>query len=307
MDNIKGCIFNIVHGSFVDGHGIRTTIFLKGCPLKCVWCCNPEGQVFNPVLKVVKADCNGCGNCVSECPENAIKVESDEEKFKVKVDRKLCTNCGKCIDVCYTGALSYFGKWYTINEIFDIIKKDQIFYRASGGGVTIGGGEATWQPEYTLKLIRKCKENYIHTALDTCGYVTSADGLKALEEADLLLFDLKGMDDKQHLLGTGVSNEIILKNLTWLNSIGKEIIIRIPVIPGYTDSTENLHQTAKFLSDLKSVIRVDILPVHEFGKSKYEQIGMDYKLVDVKKISNARQEEIKAIFESYGLTTQIGG
>lgn len=301
MDNIKGCIFNIVHGSFVDGHGIRTTIFLKGCPLKCVWCCNPEGQVFNPVLKVVKADCNGCGNCVSECPENAIKVESDEEKFKVKVDRKLCTNCGKCIDVCYTGALSYFGKWYTINEIFDIIKKDQIFYRASGGG------EATWQPEYTLKLIRKCKENYIHTALDTCGYVTSADGLKALEEADLLLFDLKGMDDKQHLLGTGVSNEIILKNLTWLNSIGKEIIIRIPVIPGYTDSTENLHQTAKFLSDLKSVIRVDILPVHEFGKSKYEQIGMDYKLVDVKKISNARQEEIKAIFESYGLTTQIGG
>jgi glycyl-radical enzyme activating protein len=306
MEDIKGCIFNIVHGSFVDGHGIRTTIFMKGCPLKCVWCCNPEGQAFNPELRVVEADCNGCGKCVPACPEKAIKVESNEGKFKISVDRKACNDCGKCIDVCFTGALSYYGKWYTVDEIFKIINKDQIFYRSSGGGVTIGGGEATWHPEFVLELIKKCKENYIHTAIDTCGYVTSPAGLKCLEEADLLLFDLKGMNDEQHKLSTAVSNDIILKNLKWLDSIGKEVIIRLPIIPGHTYSDENLRKTAEFLSELKSVIRVDILPFHEFGKSKYAELGMEYKM-KANQIPIPRQEEIKALFQSYGLTTQIGG
>lgn len=306
MDNTKGLIFNIVHGSFVDGYGIRTTIFLKGCPLKCIWCCNPEGQAFNAEIRVVSADCNGCGNCVSNCPEKAISINNNADKINVNIDRNLCNNCGKCIDVCYTGALSYYGQYYTVDEMFDIIKKDEQFYRSSEGGVTIGGGEATWQPDFTLNLIRKCKENYINTAVDTCGYVTSEKGLKALEEADLLLFDFKIFDEEEHLKHTGVSNKIIKENLTKLAAMGQHIIIRVPVIPGYSDSNENLNSIAEFLANLKSIERVDILPVHEYGKAKYAEIGMEYKL-NVKPISIERQNEILNMFKGYGLNAQIGG
>lgn len=306
MDNTKGLIFNIVHGSFVDGYGIRTTIFLKGCPLKCIWCCNPEGQAFNPELRVVSADCNGCGNCISACPQKAIRLDKNEDKFDVIVDRNLCDNCGKCIDNCYTGALSFYGKYYTVDEMFNIIKKDEQFYRSTGGGVTIGGGEATWYPDFTLNLIRKCKENYINAAVDTCGYVTSEKGLKALEEADLLLFDFKIFDEEEHIKYTGVSNKIIKENLTKLAEIGQHIIIRVPVIPGYSDSNENLNSIAEFLSKLKSIERVDILPVHEYGKAKYPEIGMEYKL-NVNPISMERQKEIVDLFKGYGLNAQIGG
>jgi pyruvate formate lyase activating enzyme len=307
MDNTKGLIFNIVHGSFVDGYGIRTTIFLKGCPLKCTWCCNPEGQSFNTELRVISADCNGCGNCVSACSEKkAIKIKKEKDKFNVSVDRKLCNNCGECIDVCYTGALSFYGQYYTVDEMFDLIKKDEQFYRSSGGGVTIGGGEATWYPDFTLNLIRKCKENYINTAVDTCGYVTSENGLKALEEADLLLFDFKIFDEDEHIKYTGVSNKIIKENLKKLDAMGQSIIIRVPVIPGCSDSDENLNSIAEFLSKLKSIERVDILPVHEYGKAKYAEIGMEYKL-HVNPISIERQKEIIELFKSYGLNAQIGG
>lgn len=306
MENSRGLIFHIIHGSFVDGHGIRTTVFLKGCPLKCVWCCNPEGQAFDSELKVTASKCDGCGRCVPVCPTGAIRLTTEQGDIKLHVDRELCTNCGKCIDVCYTGALDCFGKYYTVDELFDVVKKDEQFYRSSGGGVTIGGGEATWQPEFTLQFIRKCKENYIHTALDTCGYITSADGIKALEEADLLLFDLKGMDPAEHLKHTGVSNAVILENLKRANAMGKPIIIRAPIIPGYTDSDQNLRATAEFLATLKSVIRVDLMPVHEYGKTKYEQLGKEYQL-NVQPIPQERQDEIKALFERYGLNTQIGG
>jgi glycyl-radical enzyme activating protein len=306
MDNTKGLIFNIVHGSFVDGYGIRTTIFLKGCPLKCIWCCNPEGQAFNSELRVVSADCNGCGNCVSVCQEKAININKNVDKITVNIDRNLCNNCGKCIDVCYTGALSVYGQYFTVDEMFNIIKKDEQFYRSSGGGVTIGGGEATSQPDFTLNLIRKCKENYINTAVDTCGYVTSEKGLKALEEADLLLFDFKIFDEEEHLKYTGVSNKIIKENLKKLDAMGKSIIIRVPVIPGCSDSDENLNSIAEFLSKLKSIERVDILPVHEYGKAKYPEIGMKYKL-NVNPIPVKKQKEIVDLFTGYGLNAQIGG
>lgn len=306
MDDTRGLIFNIVHGSFVDGYGIRTTIFLKGCPLKCIWCCNPEGQCFDPELRVIADDCNGCGKCSEVCPEKAISIRPEGDKFKVDVDRKKCTNCGKCIDVCYTGALNMYGKWYTVDEMFDIIKGDEQFYSSSGGGVTIGGGEATWYPDFTLNLLRKCKENYINVAVDTCGYVKSEKGMKILEEADLLLYDFKIFDEQEHIKHTGVSNKIIKENLIKLNDMGQDIIIRTPVIPGYSDSDENLKETAEFLSKLKSVSRVDILPVHEYGKAKYNEIGMEYKL-NVSPIPVERQNEILELFKSYGLNAQIGG
>ncbi|MCL6477571.1 MAG: glycyl-radical enzyme activating protein [Peptococcaceae bacterium] len=306
MNNTKGLIFQTIHGSFVDGHGIRTTVFLKGCPLRCVWCCNPEGQAFHPEIKLTSSKCNACGNCVPACPAGAIQLKPDQEGAKVRIDRKTCTNCGKCIEVCCTGALDCFGKYYSVDELFDVVKKDEQFYRSSGGGVTIGGGEATWQPAFTLQFIRKCKENYIHTALDTCGYTTSPEGIKCLEEADLLLFDLKDMDPERHLKNTGVSNGPILENLKRLNAMGKPIIIRMPIIPGYNDADENLQAAAEFLTTLKSVERIDLMLVHEYGKVKYEQLGKEYKL-NIKPIPQERQDELKALFERCGLNVQIGG
>jgi len=306
MDELKAPIFHIIHGSFVDGYGIRTTVFLKGCPLQCIWCCNPEGQKFQPELKVTAAKCNGCGNCIPVCPEQAISLAEEEGTTKLRIDRQRCTNCFKCMDVCYTGAMERFGEYYTVDELFEVIKKDEQFYRSSGGGVTIGGGEATCYAPFVLELIKKCKEHYIHTAVDTCGFVTTPEGIKVLEEADLLLYDVKGIDEKEHIANTGVSNKVILDNLKRLDSIGKPMFIRVPVIPGYTDSDETLEAIATLLGSLKSVERVDIMAVHEFGKVKYEQLGMEYKL-NVQAIPPERQEKIKALFEAHGLKTQLGG
>ena len=306
IKNEQGLVFHIIHGSFVDGNGVRTTVFLKGCPLRCIWCCNPEGQKGNPEIKFTASHCNGCGKCVAACAANAIVLDSKREDDRLRIDRERCTNCGKCMEVCHTGALDCFGKYFTLDELFDVIKRDEQYYRESGGGVTIGGGEPTFQPLFTLKFLRKCKENDIHVALDTCGYTTTCEGFKALEEADLLLFDAKGVDPEKHLKNTGVSNKTILKNLKKLNAMRKPIIIRVPLIPGYTDSTKEIEVTAKFLSKLKHVERVDLLAVHEYGKMKYVQLGKDYRL-NVRPISQEHLGDIKAIFERYGLKTQLGG
>lgn len=300
----KGLIFHIIHGSFVDGYGIRTTIFLKGCPLRCLWCCNPEGQQGYPELKYTVLKCNGCNQCITACLKGAIRLNPLLEK--IQIDRNLCTNCGKCIDVCYTGALEYFGTYYTVDELFEIIRKDEQYYRSSGGGVTIGGGEPTFQPQFTYKLLKKCQENYIHVALDTCGYTNTEEQFKILATADLLLYDLKGLDMITHLKNTGVSNEIILANLKKLNDMGKPIIIRIPVIPKFTLNGQNIETIATFLSRLKSVERVDLLAYHTYGTIKYGELGRDYKLDT---LTNTQEliENAKCIFERYGINTQLGG
>jgi len=306
MRNESGLIFHIIHGSFVDGYGVRTTVFLKGCLLRCLWCCNPEGQQGHPEIKLTPSLCDGCGRCVPICPTNAIQLEPKSGDDKIRIDRKLCTNCGKCLEVCYTGALDCFGKYYTVDELFNIVKKDEQFYRASGGGVTIGGGEPTFQPHFTYALLRKCRENYIPTAVDTCGYMLTSEGFRILEEADLLLFDVKGMDPKEHLKNTGVSSEPILANLKKLDAMGKAIIIRVPIIPGHTDSSQNIKATAEFLSRLKSVERVDLLAYHEYGIVKYGQLGRRYKL-NIQPPTEERMNDIKDTFERYGLNVQLGG
>jgi glycyl-radical enzyme activating protein len=306
MDNEKGLLFHIIHGSFVDGYGIRTTVFLKGCPLRCIWCCNPEGQLGHPEIKLTPSLCDGCGRCVPICTTNAIQLEPKSADDRIRIDRELCTNCGKCIEVCYRGALDSFGKYYTVDEVFNIIKRDEQFYRASGGGVTIGGGEPTFQPRFTNALLTKCQENYIHVAVDTCGYTASSEGLAILEKADLLLFDVKCIDAEEHLKNTGVSNDLILSNLRRLDDMGKAIIIRVPLVPGYTDSTQNIRSTAEFLSGLKSVERVDLLPYHEYGRVKYGQLGRECKL-NVQPLTEERLNNIKDTFEQYRLNVQLGG
>ncbi|MGI6072554.1 MAG: glycyl-radical enzyme activating protein [Lachnospiraceae bacterium] len=298
----KGLIFNIVKGSFVDGYGIRTTIFLKGCPLRCVWCCNPEGQSFQPEIRLLSEKCNGCERCISHCHLNALELRNGI----VEINRSLCDACGECIDYCYTGALEPFGTWYTAEEILDIVKKDSSYYDATGGGLTVGGGEATAHPEFLHELIDLCHAEGISVAIDTCGYTTTPEGFDALAKADLLLYDIKGLDDVAHQRNTGKSNKLILDNLKKLNDLRKSIIVRIPIIPGYNCDDDELEKIADLLSTLPSVERVDLLPMHEFGKMKYDQIGKDYSLV-AHEVSEERIQKIIDMFESKGLKTQSGG
>jgi pyruvate formate lyase activating enzyme len=302
-----GLVSQIIHGSFVDGHGVRTTVFLKGCPLRCLWCCNPEGQDRGLEIKYTPSHCNGCGRCLPVCPSAAISLEETSEAgVRVKIDRRLCDNCGKCVDVCYLGALDWFGRYYTVDELFDEVKKDEKFYSASGGGVTVGGGEPTLQPVFLRRFLKKCRDGYIHTALDTCLHTTTEEGVKALEEADLLLCDIKCLDPEEHLKDTGRTNEVILRNLRHLSAMAKPMIIRVPLIPGHTDSPENLQAVIDLVCSLQSVERVDLLPVHEYGRVKYDQLGKEYRLI-AQPIPQERQQDIKARFEECGLPTQIGG
>ncbi len=298
----KGLVFNLIHGSFVDGYGVRTTVFLKGCPLRCIWCCNPEGQSYQPELRVTCQKCDGCGRCVTRCAKGALSIKNG----LVSVDRARCDGCYACVEACYTGALDTFGTWYTADKLMEILMRDLSFYRSTGGGVTIGGGEATGQPEFLLEILERCRQEGIHTALDTCGYVTTNLGKKALETADLLLFDIKGLNPERHKEYTGLQNDVILENLRRLSGLRRPMIIRLPVIPGYTDDQETLEAEARLLAELKSVERVDILPVHEFGRVKYEQLGLRYRL-RAEPIPEQRQEEIRQLFASIGLKAQIGG
>ena len=200
-----------------------------------------------------------------------------------------------------------FGKYMTVNEVFNEIKKDEQFYRSSGGGVTIGGGEPTMQSSFALALIRKCKENQIHTAVDSCGYAKKDSEFQVLEEADLILFDLKGMDRSAHIRNTGCSNEIILKNIKKLNDMGKPIIVRVPVIPGLTDSEDNLANTVEMLSRLRNVERVDLMAFHHYGGVKYTQLEMPYKVASIQSPDKERMEEAVLIFKNRGLAVQLGG
>ena len=193
-----------------------------------------------------------------------------------------------------------------MDELFDIIRRDATYYKSSGGGVTIGGGEASMHRDFTLALIRKCKENFIHVAVDTCGYTVDETAFQVLSEADLLLYDIKGMDPEKHLEDTGLSNEKILSNLKKLDGLNIPTIIRMPLIPGHNDGEEDIEKAAEFLSTLKNLVRVDLMNYHTFGVMKYAQIGMEYEL-DLSPLPQERLDEIIAVFDRYSIKTQIGG
>ncbi len=304
-ESLQAPVFNMVHGSTVDGWGVRTTVFLKGCPLRCRWCCNPEGQKKYLELKYTMDDCTGCGKCVGICPQHAISMNEESEP-KAIIDRSKCDNCFLCVDECYANALGVFGKMYSVDELFKVVEKDQSYFGADGG-VSIGGGEATLYPEFTLALIEKFKSAFIHTALDTCGYIDNEAGMKALAEADLVLYDIKGLDRETHIRGTGVSNDIILKNLLFRDSLEKEIIIRIPLIPGYTDKKDNLKKTAALISGLKSVKRVDLIPFHKYAEIKYRQLGWPVPKVFDEDFPQSMETPAREVFLKYGINAQIGG
>ena len=300
---MKGLIYDIQRFAIHDGPGIRTLIYMKGCPLRCLWCSSPHTQKSSLEIRYIESNCKKCFSCVEVCPEKAI-TSSDE---KIKIDRKLCNTCGQCVDVCPNQALKIVGDQRTVDELFQDVMKDNPFYRRSKGGVTVGGGEPTMQYEFVANFLKKCKETYIHAAMETCGYAKWENLERILEHIDLLYIDIKHMNSKIHKEITGVPNEIILENARRASKM-KQMIIRIPIIPGLNDSEENVLKTARFAAELgENLLRIELLPYHKFGTVTYEQLGREYELKDVEPPSEEHMKKLKALVESCGVKSQIGG
>ncbi len=284
MSDIKGFIFNIERFTLHDGPGIRTTVFLKGCPLNCEWCCNPESQSIAPQLAYFKEKCTACGRCQPLCPKGAIS--SGEKDQPVILNFALCDGCGNCAPACIPNALVMMGDEKTASEIVGVVKRDLPFYLRSGGGVTLSGGEPLAQPIFSAEILQLCKVEGIQTAIQTCGYATQADIDKVLPYLDLVIFDLKHMDAAIHQTLTGKSNQLILENLKYINSQKKEIIIQIPLIPGMNDSEENLTASFKLAKSLSYVSGVSLLAYHALGRSKYARIGRRVEISDLQQPDN---------------------
>jgi len=299
---IVGCVFNIERFAIRDGPGIRTTVFLKGCPLKCLWCANPESMSAAPQLFYLENLCTRCYRCVEACPNKATTKARDGA---IKIDRSLCQACGKCVEACPNKAREISGKLMTVEEVLEEVKKDALFYQNSGGGVTFSGGEPTHQPEFLWHLLKGSQESGIHTALDTSGFVKPEILKRVLEHTNLVLYDIKHMDPAKHKELTGVDNRLILENAKMIASMGKPMIIRVPLIPGNNDSKENIKALAEFMLSL-GLKRVDLLPYHSLGKIKYYRLGMEYKLSDLKPFAEGEVAKIKADLESYGLQVGVG-
>ena len=265
-------IFGVKRFAVHDGDGIRTTVFLKGCSLKCVWCHNPEGIGFKPQLAYYENKCIHCGECVAACPEGAQRISKGTLIF----DREKCTGCGACVPNCRGEALTYYGKKVTIEELLPTLLEDKDFYDTSGGGVTISGGECLCQADFCAELLKALKEQGIHTAVDTCGMVSRVAFDKVIPYTDIFLYDIKAIDEEVHIKCTGYSNKLILDNIKYLDSLGKMIEVRIPYVPEYNDN--QLEKISEFLKTLSNVKAVKVLPYHNFAGSKYKALGMENSL-----------------------------
>jgi len=300
-------VTNIQRYSVNDGPGIRTTVFLKGCPLSCYWCHNPECIRPYQELRFINEKCNKCGACSVICPENAIPLPAQVDAGAPKIDRNKCTRCMKCIAACSFGALVAAGEPLTLEDIITEVKRDRAFYGNSGGGMTLSGGEPLNFPAFTRKLLEQAQAAMIHTCLDTCGDVEweVLDGV--LDCVDLLLYDLKHMDSRKHEEGTGVPNDLLLQNAERAIK-KKKAIIRIPIIPGFNNSVEDMEDMAKFVKSLGSnVLRCDLLPFHNWAQSKYESLGLKYSCSAIDSLESEAVKPLEAVFLCYGISTQIGG
>jgi len=296
-----GLVFNIQRYSIQDGPGIRTTVFLKGCPMDCWWCHNPESQSPEPEIVVIEGRCMRCGECRKVCPQEGAGAPKTPDG-----DRR-CIRCGACVAACPTGARQMVGRPMTAADVLAEVLKDRVFYEESGGGVTFSGGEPLLQPAFLKAVLAACRSARLHTAVDTCGFAPKEDLLAIAPLADLFLYDLKFMDEASHVRYTGASGAGILDNLRALGRVHGNIWIRVPIIPGINDSADHLEALARCASSLAGVRQVNVLPYHEAGAYKSARAGKAYRLQKIAPPSQERMEDVAAKFRGHGLNVRIGG
>ncbi|MGD0696148.1 MAG: glycyl-radical enzyme activating protein [Terriglobia bacterium] len=298
---LLGLVFNIMRFSIHDGPGIRTTVFLKGCPLRCGWCHNPEGQSPRPEVIYFEERCIRCGDCVRACPEEALRLDG-----RVITDPALCQRRGECVEACSAGARELAGRWMAVPEVVAEVAKDEVFFEESGGGVTISGGEPLMQAAFVEQLLEACHARGIHTVLDTCGFADPDVVRRISEWVDLFLYDLKLMDCEKHQGFTGVKNDLILENLRTLAEIGSKVIVRIPIIPGVNDEDSDIAALSAFLSGL-DLRRIDLLPYHRIGSDKYNRLHLRYEVEDIIPPTAEHTETISARLCREGFSVRVGG
>ena len=284
-----GTTFSIQQFSTEDGPGIRTTVFLKGCPLRCPWCHNPEGMGVAPDLMWYDVRCIAAQQCLRACPEHALALSATG----MRIDRERCTLCGECVSACPAAAFELIGKEWAPHELLTELLKDQVFYETSGGGVTFSGGEPLVQADFLCELLPLCKAAGLHVALDTCGAASSERWRRVLRWVDLVLYDLKIMDGARHKAATGASNELILDNARRLAAHGVPLWIRTPVIPGYSADAPNIRAIGEFIRDaVPTVQRWDLLAYTNLGRPKYHRLDLPYLLEDVALLTRTEMEAL---------------
>ena len=294
----KNIVTEIERWSVSDGPGTRTVVFLKGCLLQCPWCANPESRDHRPQIGIFPSRCVECRACERECPEN-VALPAKDGAFSGGV----CIQCGRCIDFCHSGARTWLGEEMSVAQVMQVIKKDMVFYRRSGGGVTFSGGEPLTQPDFLKAIITECRKLGIHTAIETCGFFGWESAEDTVRRVDFVLFDLKHMDDKQHKALTGVSNKRIHANAKKIAQLGIPMVVRIPVIPSINDSKENIKATTEFVRDyLPSALGIETLPYHQLGLNKYAALGLDYRLHHIEPPAEAHIKNLQSIISSSGVT-----
>lgn len=291
---MKAKIVEIKRFAVHDGDGIRTTVFMKGCPLACVWCHNPEGIGFDAQLAYNENKCISCGECALVCPENAHDMREGKHEF----DRDKCIACGKCEAACLNGALKFYGRETSVPELLPILLEDKDFYDSTGGGVTLSGGECLMQADFCAELLRELKQCGVHTAVDTCGFVSKEAIDKVMPYTDVFLYDVKAFDETVHMTCTGHSNRVILDRLKYIDECGKEIEIRIPYVPGFND--DQMEKIAGYLAELKHLTKVRVLPYHNYAGSKYEALGMENTLPE-RRPDDDKIKAAKQVIQDYGL------
>ncbi len=292
---MKGIVFDIQNYAIYDGPGIRTIIFLKGCPLKCEWCQNPESQKLNPQISYFKEKCQLCEICVNACPNNALQLLNDE----IKRDKALCITCGICSEKCPNQVMEIVGRNISVEEILEIVLKDKPFYENSSGGATISGGEPTMQINFLLDLLKALKKQGIHTAIETCGYFNEDLIVELVKYVDLFLFDIKLIDNEKHKEFTGVFNEKILTNFSKIFSkVGSErILTRIPLIPGVNTDVSTIRQIISFLHEIEYNGQIHLMPYNKLTKTKYQKVGMGDLFKDMGDLTDENLNEITMLFE----------